>query len=250
MTMITLTGIAQPGYTSFDNLSSFEQQAVEIIKSTLNKNNLPSDALYYRYTTEYLAVESIKMHPFARLKLTGKVWYMGLNCGDEKTNKNFARFDIFEVSDIVQYNDKIIDAFRSSDPKYTIRYYAKLKSVDGIEQNLIDFFNNLECYKKDVTITPNDMCLKFFKTLLDKMDQAGLDWRKTHKDISSNGAIKFCGGIARFGPKSSYVRYQKGESLFDFVTIKNASLDEYLAIQKYWVNHYAKNRAIYESPLF
>lgn len=218
MTMITLNGISEPGYTPFDNLADEEQKVVEIIKSLLKKNGFPNNDLLYRYTSSYLAIESFKTHPFARIKLSGKTKYIELSCGDPKTGKNMLRIDIMDVQEIADFEKEIITAFRFCDPKYIIRYYVKLKSENNISPQLIDFFTSLECNRPDTIIEPNEMCLKFFESLLNEMDNLNLDWRKTKKYMMADGSIKFCGGIAKFGKKvlvlgilwvSRYLRLQQ-----------------------------------------
>lgn len=139
MTMITLNGIASPDYTPFENLSDPEKKIINIIKSTLTENEIPDDILFFRYTSSYLAVESFKTHPFARIKTTGKLWYIELSCGDTKTGKNFRRFEFVDISEIKNYKKEILVAFRFCDPNYFFRNYANVV-CEGLDKNYSNSF--------------------------------------------------------------------------------------------------------------
>ena len=205
-----------------------EKEIVNIIRSSLRENQIPYDILYFRYTTNYLAVESFKSHPFARVKTTGNIWYIELSCGDIKTGKNFRRFEFTEISEITNYKNEIIIAFRFCDPKYYIRNYARIQS-SGLDESLCEFFSLLETSIEGKVFTPSPAETEFFTAYIKNMEAAGLDWHRVNARLLAGNEICVMGGRIKFGKKSSFMTYTEPGNILS-IKVKNLSLDKYIEI--------------------
>lgn len=241
----TATGISEHDYIQFDNLTSVEKESVVIIKSILSDNGLPPEPLFFRYTENYLAIESRKGLPFSRLKLRKNTWYISLACGDSKSGKKFSRFDISDISSIKDYTNEIIVAFRHCDPE---RYDRNNVEIIGSElsPDLQRFFGKVTqfSFSKLTSFTPNPSEITFFSSYIEKLKAVGLNWENITIELMSDGALKTRGGRIKFGKKSSYMLYTKpGETLS--TKAKNLKLSEYIDFQKYWISECLENRELY-----
>lgn len=243
MTKITLFGIETADYTAYENLSEAEKCVIAIIKSTLIENKIPDNVLHFRYTSKYLAVESFKTHPFARIKIGTDVRYIELSCGDKKTGKNFCRFEFTDISEIEKYKEEIIAAFRFCDPNYFLHHYATV-GCEGLDEKLYKFFSLLEVPAAGEIFIPTSSEIEFFSAYINKLEFAGLNWENTKARLMARREISVRGGRIRFGEKSSYMTYTESDGMRS-IKAQNLSLHEYIELQKYWVDTCLKYKDIY-----
>lgn len=229
-------------FTPFDELTSDERAAIEIIKKVLLANGLPDEPLFFRRTDKYLTVSASEHFPFARLKLNKNLWYISLRVGDLDTSKNFRRFEISDVSEISKYSAEIAEAFQSLTDEISAYQAPSFTVETGSE--IEDFFRNAKASGKPTTYMPTPDETTFFLAYIDGLKTSGLNWRAVPVEIMSDGAVKVRGGRVRLSKKATYISYAKSSK--ELATKeKNLSLSEYIELQKYWLADCLENRELY-----
>lgn len=226
-------------------LSDAENTAVEIIKTALRANFLPDEPLFFRRTEKYLTVGGNDYHPFARLKLEKKLWYVALSCGDPQTGRSFQRFAISNVHEIEKYSSEIAQAFRFSNPAYTEHHFADLRNAE-LNSEMREFFSKMETSTSSAQQCDlNASEITFFTAYVEALKSAGLNWRNANPIRSSDGGIGVRGGSIRLRSKNIQFKYWPSGNPIG-VWEKGITLAECISKINYWVDDCLKYKDIYE----
>lgn len=230
-----------------NELSALEKSAVKLIQSALASNDLPDTPLFFRRTESYLTIAGAgnKFHPFARLKLNKNLWYISLNCGDVDTDKNFRRFILSDVTEIQNYSNEIVQAFRFSDPQYTEHHFLNIADTP-LSPKLKEFFSRMELptdTAQKYKLTSDE--ITFFTAYIEELETVGLNWRNSKPCRGSDGTIGVRGGAIRARSKNIKFKYWPDA---DSIAIweSGLTLDQCISKLSYWVDDCLRSKDIYE----